>query len=258
MGVAALRGKWITRSLTEAGLAGDAGLPRNLQRQRRVLEEVRGGHLAGMGARMPSVFGQVVLEHVAGAGVRPLAQEGAVDLEEAMGWLGDVSNMWAAETSQKRRNLWGRLQGNVAADSSYGGSGGVVCSGNRSHTAGPIKLRKSVVRHVLTLGARAATSSQLSGSSGRKARPFRSNKLDRLEGETAGVGEQANTGSEVGGSRMLEDCIEVGGGTEADVPSVHLVGKGRSDHRLGDDTEASPGRPVCRVEMGGDPGRFGR
>ena len=148
--------------------------------------------------------------------------------------------------------------GNVAADSSYGGSGGVVCSGNRSHTAGPIKLRKSVVRRVSTLGAGAATSSQLGGSApvARRGRSGQTSSTD-WEGETAGVGEQANTGSEVGGSRMLEDCIEVGGGTEADVPSVHLVGKGRSDHRLGDDTEASPGRPVCRVEMGGDPGRSG-
>ena len=71
------------------------------------------------------------------------------------------------------------------------------------------------------------------------------------------MGKRAGTGREVGGFGVLEDGVEVGGGAKTDLSTVHLGQDGRGDHRLGDDTEASSGGPVCPLEMGGDPGRSG-
>ena len=240
------------------GLAGDAGQPKVRQEQRRTyMESMREGFLADKGAMMPSVFGQVVLEHVAGAGERPLAQEGAVNLDEALERLGGVvAQMWAAETSQKRRNLWGRLQGWAAAQhipvtaeaaALFVLATSVTPQGQLNYA----KALSGVFRH---LGLERQPLLSLAGTRGGGS--CQASSADR-KGNAGPVGERTSTRREVGGSGVLEDGVKVGRGTEADFPTVHLDRDGRGDHRLGDDTEASSGGPVCSLKMGGDPGRSG-
>ena len=148
--------------------------------------------------------------------------------------------------------------GGGSTHTGYGRGGGTVRVGNERHTTGAAELRKSAVRCVPTPGVGTAAAPQLGGRAPgtRGGGSCQASSADR-KGNAGPVGERTSTRREVGGSGVLEDGVKVGRGTEADFPTVHLDRDGRGDHRLGDDTEASSGGPVCSLKMGGDPGRSG-
>ena len=148
--------------------------------------------------------------------------------------------------------------GGGSAHTGYGRGGGTVRVGNERHTTGAAELRKSAVRCVPTPGVGTAAAPQLGGRAPgtRGGGSCQASSADR-KGNAGPVGERTSTRREVGGSSVLEDGVKVGRGTEADFPTVHLDRDGRGDHRLGGDTEASSGGPVCSLKMGGDPGRSG-